>query len=146
MYNAQLQEKVKEFNCFALALDESNDVQDTAQLLIFLRGVSSNFEVSEELAALQSLKGTTTGEDVFGKVCQMMGELGLDWSKLASITTDWAPSMVGASRGLIGRMNREMDERGLSPPVTSPLPDSPARVLLQSFEVGIGHEGGGVMY
>ncbi len=58
---AQLQEKVKEFEFFALALDESNDVQDTAQLLIFLRGVSSNFEVSEELAALQSLKGTTTG-------------------------------------------------------------------------------------
>ncbi len=73
---AQLQEKVKEFELFALALDESNDVQDTAQLLIFLRGVSSNFEVSEELAALQSLKGTTTGEDIFGKVCQTMGELG----------------------------------------------------------------------
>ncbi len=101
---AQLQEKVKEFEFFALALDESNDVQDTAQLLIFLRGVSSNFEVSEELAALQSLKGTTTGEDIFGKVCQTMGELGLDWSKLASITTDGAPSMVGASRGLIGRI------------------------------------------
>ncbi len=61
-----------------------NDMQDTAQLLIFLCGVSSNFEVSEELAALQSLKGTTTGEDIFGKVCQMMR---LDWSKLASITT-----------------------------------------------------------
>ncbi len=46
-----------------------------------------------------------------------MGELGLDWSKLASITTDGAPSMVGASRGLIGCMNREMEERGLSPPL-----------------------------
>ncbi|XP_057183089.1 general transcription factor II-I repeat domain-containing protein 2-like [Triplophysa rosa] len=112
---AQLQEKVKEFEFFALALDESNDVQDTAQLLIFLRGVNSNFEVSEELAALQSLKGTTTGEDIFGKVCQTMGELGLDWSKLASITTDGAPCMVGASRGLIGRMNKEMEERGLTP-------------------------------
>ncbi|KAI7790369.1 putative general transcription factor II-I repeat domain-containing protein 2-like [Triplophysa rosa] len=110
---AQLQEKVKELDVFALALDESNDVQDTAQLLIFLRRVSSNFEVSEELAALQSLKGTTTGEDIFGKVCQTMGDLGLDWSKLASITTDGAPSMVGASRGLIGHMNKEMEERAL---------------------------------
>ncbi len=63
---AQLQEKVKEFDFFALALDESNDVHDTAQLLIFVRGVSSNFE----LADLQSLKGTTTGEDIFGKVCR----------------------------------------------------------------------------
>lgn len=113
---AQLQEKVKEFIYFALALDESNDVQDTALLLIFLRGVNSNFELSEELAALQSLKGTTTGEDIFGKVCQTMEELGLDWSKLVSITTDGAPSMVGTSRGLIGRMNREMEERGLTHP------------------------------
>ncbi|KAL1270902.1 hypothetical protein QQF64_029918 [Cirrhinus molitorella] len=65
---AQLQEKVKELEFFALALHESNDVQDTTQLQIFLRRLSSNIELSEELAALQSLKGTTTGEDIFGKV------------------------------------------------------------------------------
>ncbi|XP_037804762.1 general transcription factor II-I repeat domain-containing protein 2-like [Penaeus monodon] len=68
----------------------------------------------EELAALQSLKGTTTGEDVFGKVYQTMEELDLDWSKMASITTDGAPSMVGMSRGLIGHMKWEMEERGLT--------------------------------
>ncbi|XP_068602597.1 general transcription factor II-I repeat domain-containing protein 2-like [Brachionichthys hirsutus] len=106
----QLQRKTKEFYFFSLALDESTDVQDTAQLLIFIRGVNANFEMCEELAALQSLKGTTTGEDIFGKVCQTMEELDLDWSKLASITTDGAPSMVGVSRGLIGRMKRETEE------------------------------------
>ncbi|XP_069971521.1 general transcription factor II-I repeat domain-containing protein 2 [Penaeus vannamei] len=78
-------------------LDESTDVQDTAQLLIFIRGISANFEMCEELAALQSLKGTTTGEDIFGKVYQTMEELDLDWSKLASITTDGASSMVVVS-------------------------------------------------
>ena len=46
-----------------------------------------------------------------------MEELGLDWSKLASVTTDGAPSMVGASRGLVGRIKREMEERGLTPPL-----------------------------
>uniref|UniRef100_A0A3B4V0U4 Uncharacterized protein n=1 Tax=Seriola dumerili TaxID=41447 RepID=A0A3B4V0U4_SERDU len=111
---AQLQQKTKEFDFFSLALDESTDVQDTAQLLIFIRGVSANFEMCEELAALKSLKGTTTGEDIFCQVCQTMEELDLDWSKLASITTDGAPSMVGMSRGLIGRMNQEMEERGLT--------------------------------
>ena len=48
------------------------------------------------------------------KVSQTMKELDLDRSKLASITTDGAPSTVGISRGLIGRMNREMEEQGLS--------------------------------
>ena len=66
-------------------------MQDTAQLLIFIRGVSANFEMCEELAALQSFKGTTTGEAIFGKVCQTMEELNLDWPKLASITIDGLP-------------------------------------------------------
>lgn len=114
---AQLQQKTKEFDFFSLALDESTDVQDTAQLLIFIRGVSANFEMCEELAALQSLKGTTTGEDIFDNVCKTMEKLDLDWAKLASITTDGAPSMVGASRGLIGRLHREMGQRGLAAPL-----------------------------
>lgn len=66
---AQLLEKVKDLAHFALVLGESNDVRDTAQLLIFLQGVISNFEVIEELAALQSLQSPMTGEDIFGKVC-----------------------------------------------------------------------------
>ena len=85
--HVQLKERAKDFECFALAMDKSNDVKDTAQLLIFIRGVNSNFE---ELAALQSLTDTTTGEDIFCKVRQTMEELDLDWSKLASITTDGA--------------------------------------------------------
>ena len=114
---AQLKEKTRDFIFFSLAMDESTDVQDTAQLLIFIRGINANFELCEELAALRSLKGTTTGEDVFDNVCQTMLALDLDWSKLASITTDGAPSMVGAARGLIGRMNREMETRGLPAPL-----------------------------
>ena len=88
-------------------------MQDTVQLLIFIRGVNSNFEMCEELAALQSLKGSATVEVIFGKVCQTVKELDLDWSKLASISTDWAPGMVGMSRGLIERTDWEMEERGL---------------------------------
>lgn len=98
-------------------MDESTDVQDTTHLLIFIRGVSTNFEMCEELAALKSLKGTTTGEDIFGKVCQTIKELDLDLSKVVSITPDGAPSIVGTSQGLIGRMNREMEERGLTAPL-----------------------------
>lgn len=96
---AQLQQKTKEFDFFLLALDESVDVQDTAQLLIFIYGV--NFEMCEELAPLQSLKGTTMGEDIFGKVYHTMEELDLYWSKVTSITTDGARRMVGMSRGLL---------------------------------------------
>ena len=120
--HSQLQKQSKQFVYFSLALDESTDVQDTAQLLVFIRGVTptngDNFEISEELAALQSLKGTTRGEDIFVKVSQTMTDLELDWSKLVNITTDGAPSMTGATRGLVGHINREMDERGHTRPFT----------------------------
>lgn len=53
----QLQEKCKLYKQFYLALDESKDVCDTAQLLIFVQGVES--VLVEGLAAIQSLKGTT---------------------------------------------------------------------------------------
>jgi hypothetical protein len=42
---------------FSLALDESTDTCGTAQLLIFVRGIGVEFEITEELAGLQSKKG-----------------------------------------------------------------------------------------
>ena len=63
----QLQSKVASFDFFALALNESCDVRDTAQLLIFVRGIT-DFKITEELAAMQSMKGTTTGSDLFTEV------------------------------------------------------------------------------
>lgn len=125
-------------------MDEGNDMQDTAQLLIFIHGVSASFEVSEELAALKSLKCTTIGEDIFVQVYNTME----DWiytltiHKMAIITTDGTPTMVGTTRGLVGHLNIEFEERGLTPPTKSPLSDSQATTMLQSFEVVICHEDG----
>ncbi|XP_077179280.1 general transcription factor II-I repeat domain-containing protein 2-like [Paroedura picta] len=112
-----LQNSAKKLSYFSLALDESNDVRDSAQLLIFIRGMNDYFEVTEELAALQSIKGTTTGEDIYEKVCQTVNGLELDWAKLASVTTDGAPSMVGSKKGVIARINQEMDKHNHSHPI-----------------------------
>ena len=65
---SQLLNVEDKFECFSIALDESCDVSDTSQLLIFIRGIYKNFEITEELATLHSLKGTTTGLDVFEKL------------------------------------------------------------------------------
>ena len=45
----QLKEKIKKFTNFSLAVDESTDTVDTAQLAVFIRGINSNFEITEEL-------------------------------------------------------------------------------------------------
>jgi hypothetical protein len=91
-----LKNKYQSFTKFSLALDESADACDTVQLLIFVRGIDAEFEIIEELAGLQSLKGTTTGEDIFQKLCETLRNLHLNWKELCCVTTDGAKSMVGS--------------------------------------------------
>ncbi|KAF7685365.1 General transcription factor II-I repeat domain-containing protein 2 [Cucumispora dikerogammari] len=47
----QLRDVRKEFLCYSLTLNESTDFQNTAQLLIFIRGINGRFEITEELLA-----------------------------------------------------------------------------------------------
>jgi hypothetical protein len=62
----QLKIRAKAFDCYALAGDESNDITDTAQLLIFIRGIDATVTIHEELRGLCSLKGFTNSESVKG--------------------------------------------------------------------------------
>ncbi|GFR02502.1 general transcription factor II-I repeat domain-containing protein 2 [Trichonephila clavata] len=47
--SSQLFDKNGHVEWFSLALDESTDVSDTAQVLIYIRGVDKSYEVHEEL-------------------------------------------------------------------------------------------------
>lgn len=58
----QLRNRAAEFVSYSLALHESTDI---SQLPIFVRGVSTEFELTEKLAAMCSLHDTTTGRDIF---------------------------------------------------------------------------------
>jgi hypothetical protein len=55
-----LKEKIARLKAFSTALDDSTDASDTAQLAIFIREADADFNITEELLALQPLKGTTT--------------------------------------------------------------------------------------
>jgi len=85
-------------------LDESTDVSDTAQLLIFIQRIDTDYNITEELASLESISGTTKGADIFEKVNYCIENFGLTWEKLCSITIDGAPNMVGRNTGLVGRI------------------------------------------
>ncbi|XP_045538423.1 general transcription factor II-I repeat domain-containing protein 2A-like [Papilio machaon] len=113
----QLRDKIKQFEWFSLATDESEDVSDTAQLLIFVRGIDKDFNVCEELLQLCSLKGTTTGEDLFRSFEQAMESSQLPWQKLVSVTTDGGRNMSGANKGLVGRIKTKLGEIGCQIPL-----------------------------
>ena len=112
-----LSEKAHSFQYFSLALDESIDVLDTAQLLIFIRGVDKNFQIVEDLCALRSMKDTTTSENLFLEVHQAVNNLDLSWARLKSVTTDGARNMVGSKAGLVEKICNEVANANGTPPL-----------------------------
>jgi hypothetical protein len=61
---------------FSIALDESTDVSNVSQLLIFVRVISPQFEIYEELLELCSLHGSNKGIDIFNTVKNVIGPFG----------------------------------------------------------------------
>jgi hypothetical protein len=109
--------KCQSFSKFSLALDESTDTYGTARLLIFVQGIDAEFEITEELAGLQSLKGTTTGEDIFRRLCETLRSLHLNWKELCCVTIEGAKRMVGSNSGVVTRIKTEMECSNFSPPM-----------------------------
>uniref|UniRef100_H2YX15 DUF4371 domain-containing protein n=1 Tax=Ciona savignyi TaxID=51511 RepID=H2YX15_CIOSA len=107
---SQLKVLVSSFQLFSLALDESTDIDDTAQLLIFVRGISENFKITEELLSMESMKDRTTGEDIFQCVKNALCTMELPWQKMISVTTDGCPSLTGKNVGLLKRLSDRVSE------------------------------------
>ncbi len=97
----QLGAKGVDFDFFSIACDESTDASDTTQLLIFLRGVDDEMNVTEELLDLQSLTDQTRGTDLFVSVSSTVDDMKLPWNKVTGIITDGAPTMAGRTKWLI---------------------------------------------
>ena len=93
-------DEVKESDCFSLALDETNDINDTAQLAIFVRYSLKN-KYHERLLTVLSLKGRATGSIIFEEFEKFMLDASLPWDKIVGVATDGAPAMVGKNSGFV---------------------------------------------
>ncbi|KAI3351118.1 hypothetical protein L3Q82_005683 [Scortum barcoo] len=109
----QLCEKAKCFDAYSVALDDSTDITDTAQLTIYVRGADSNFEVTEELLTVIPMHGQTTAQEIFHQLCDAIENAGLPWKRFVGITTDGAPSMTGRKNGLVALVQRKLEEEGV---------------------------------
>ena len=67
-----LKNTARDFEYFSLACDETTDITNTAQLAIYVCGITTEFETKEELLSLQAMPGTTKGEDLFNQVIMAM--------------------------------------------------------------------------
>ncbi|XP_055699144.1 zinc finger BED domain-containing protein 5-like [Phlebotomus papatasi] len=91
----------------SICLDETTDITDESQMLIFVRGVYPNGDTFEEMLQLKNLKSRTTGAEVYQVVMATLEEFDLI-DKLFSITTDGARSLCGHLTGLYGLMSNVM--------------------------------------
>ncbi|PVD28737.1 hypothetical protein C0Q70_11331 [Pomacea canaliculata] len=96
----QLDTASRDFVWYSLALDDSTDNEDTAQLLILIRGIDSTFTITEELLSMESMKNTT-GQDLFECAVDCVETRGLSWDRMASITTDGAKSFTAKNKGMV---------------------------------------------
>lgn len=96
-----LQNILEKCEFFSLALDESTDIADIGQLLIFVRTINEEFEIHEELLELRSLETSKKGIDIFSALDDVVSKYG-GFEKCSGIATDGAKAMVGPNIGLVG--------------------------------------------
>ncbi|UYV64600.1 hypothetical protein LAZ67_3001273 [Cordylochernes scorpioides] len=93
--NDQIKEKSSCFEAFSIACNETCD---------------TDFNIFEELLELVLMHGTTTGEDIFNCVYDLLRKYNLPQSKLTSVATDGAPSMTGKTNGFVALLRKKLSE------------------------------------
>uniref|UniRef100_H3AE60 DUF4371 domain-containing protein n=1 Tax=Latimeria chalumnae TaxID=7897 RepID=H3AE60_LATCH len=105
---AQLKAKIASAAALSLAVDESTDIGDVAQLCIWIRCIDTvNFEIIEDLLSLKSLHDRTLGEGIYIAARQACDEMNVLLNSIVSVTTDGALCMTGKHRGLVAEMTKE---------------------------------------
>lgn len=106
----QIKIKIPTFEYFSIASDESTHIGGTAQLAVFFRACDMEFNIFEELLEILPMLDTTTGEDVFVSVFELLKKYDLPLEKLSSVATDGAPSMTGKNKGFVERLQKKANE------------------------------------
>jgi len=95
---------------FSMQLDESTDISQCSQLLVFVRYIYSGTS-KEEFLFCQPLLKTTRAIDVFEMITNFFSKHKLNYKKkLGSLCTDGAPSMLGKSSGFTALIKKEIPD------------------------------------
>ena len=97
---SQIQDKIKSFITFSVAICESADVTITAQLCVFIRGVEESFTVTDEFLELVTMKDTTRACDIFCSLVTALDKTGVNWSRAVSLAAECASLIVGRNEGV----------------------------------------------
>ncbi|XP_044133327.1 zinc finger BED domain-containing protein 5-like [Bufo gargarizans] len=102
---SQLEVKMKKADCISLAVDESCDATDNAQLMVFARFYDdTQKDFCEDLLGMTALHAHRRGEDLYGAITEMLKKRDINLNSVISVVTDGAPAMVGKEKGLVPRL------------------------------------------
>ncbi|KAG6940576.1 zinc finger BED-type containing 5 [Chelydra serpentina] len=99
----QLLSRVQESRYYALHVDESTDIVNLANILLFVRCELNN-EVHDDILFCQPIPIHTTGEAIFKVIDDFIKNNDLDWSHRVGISTDGATAMIGSKKGVVARI------------------------------------------
>ncbi|KAI6652994.1 Protein ZBED8-like [Oopsacas minuta] len=78
---------------FAIQLDESTDVANLSQLMVFARYMNGP-TIEEEFLFCKPLETTTKAEDVMAVVSTFFGDMNINWKNIVGVCSDGAPVML----------------------------------------------------
>lgn len=96
----QVVEAVKESCFLAIQLDESTDVAQCCQLLVFVRYIK-NETIKDELLFSTELTTTSKAIDIMTAMSAFFDKHELQWKNLIGVCTDGAPAMLGSRSGFV---------------------------------------------
>lgn len=91
---------VKESKFYAIQLDESTDIAQCCQLLVFVRYIQ-NETIKSDLLFSTELTTSSKAVDIMIAISDFLGKHELSWQKLIGVCTDGAPAMLGSRSGFI---------------------------------------------
>ena len=83
---------------FSLQLDESTDIANISQLVVYTRYITDG-GIKDEFLFCEGLQTTTKAADVFRLLDEFFQRHQIEWEKVGSVCTDGAPAMIGHRSG-----------------------------------------------
>jgi hypothetical protein len=96
-------QKVKKSKYFALQVDESTDLANSAQLMTYIR-YDTEKAIEEEFLFCKPLSGHTTALEIFNKIDNFITTNEIQWENCVGVCSDGARAMTGKHSGVVTKI------------------------------------------
>lgn len=100
---SNLLDRLKNSKFYAIQLDETTDISNMAQLIVYVRYCYEG-DILEDFLFCQALVERTTGGKIFEVLNNFFNSNKLSWSNCVAICTDGAAALTGEKKGLKGKI------------------------------------------